>query len=77
MTTPRSRTQVSKVEWIDARVSVDGSPADLPIMTSYGVILYRDKQVLRICSLFGEDNEPRVVMAIPASLIKKIVSLRR
>ena len=64
--------KVSKVTWIDARVSVDGLPADLPMMTSYGVIIYKDKKKTCICSLFGENNEPRIVTAIPTSLILKI-----
>lgn len=70
MTMPRS--QVHRVEWIDARVTVDGLPADLPIMTSYGVIIYKDKKKVCVCSLFGENREPRIVTAIPTSLIKKI-----
>ena len=64
--------RVVKVEWVDARVSVDGLPADLPVMTSYGIVIYKDKTKICICSLFGENNEPRIVQAIPTSLVRKI-----
>ena len=60
------------VTWADARVSVDGSFPNLPIMTSIGVIIKKDKERVLICSLFGENDEPRVITAIPASLIRKI-----
>ena len=60
------------VEWIDARVSVDGSIPTLPLMTSIGVIIKKDKEKVLVCSLFGENNDPRVIIAIPASLIRKI-----
>ena len=63
--------KVVKITWTDARVSVDG-PCDLPLMTSYGVIIYKDKKKVCICSLFGENGEPRIVQAIPSSLVRKI-----
>lgn len=63
---------ICTVEWTDARVSVDGSNCTLPIMTSIGVIIDKDKDRVVICSLFGEDMEPRIVTTIPRSIIKKI-----
>jgi hypothetical protein len=63
------------VKWLDAQVSVDGTPPTLPVMTSYGVVIVSAKDRICLCSMFGEDNEPRVVMAIPRSLIKTITKL--
>ena len=60
------------VQWIDARVSVDGSNPTLPLMTSIGVITHRDKEKVVVCSLFGENKDQRVLTAIPKSLIRKI-----
>jgi len=70
-------SQVHRIEWTDARVSVDGLPADLPIMTSYGIIIYKDKKKVCLCSLFGENDEPRIVQAIPRSLVRNIQILRK
>jgi len=69
-------SQVHRIEWTDARVSVDGLPADLPIMTSYGIIIYKDKTKVCICSLFGENDEPRIVQAIPRSLIRNVRNIK-
>ena len=71
------KTTVVVIKWIDARVSVDGNIPTLPIMTSYGVIVHKDKEKICIASLTGEDGEGRVITAIPISLIKKIFTLRR
>ena len=69
-------SQIHRIEWLDARVSVDGLPADLPIMTSYGIVIYKDKTKVCICSLFGENDEPRIVQAIPSSLVRNVKRLR-
>ena len=63
---------ISMVTWVDARVSVDGTNPTLPLMTSIGVITHKDKEKVVICSLFGEGMEPRILTAIPRSLIRKI-----
>ena len=52
------------VQWIDARVSVDRTNPTLPLMTSIGVITHRDKEKIIVCSLFGEDNDSRIIVAI-------------
>jgi len=60
------------VEWWDAKVSVDGEMPDLPLMRSYGVIVYIGKDKVCIASLLGTNGDPRIITAIPRCLIKKI-----
>ena len=60
------------VQWLDARVSVDGTSPTLPLMTSIGVITHKDKEKIILCSMFGENKDQRVIMAIPTVLVKSI-----
>ena len=68
--------KVVEVTWEDARVSVDGCDLSLPLMTSYGVIVSRDKKKVCVCSLFGESGEPRVVQSIPTVLVQSIKKIK-
>jgi len=63
------------VEWLDAKVNVDGEMPELPLMKSYGVIIYKGKDKVCIASLLGTNSDPRIITAIPRSLIKKIISI--
>lgn len=67
---------VNIVEWLDAKVSLDGEPSDLPIMTSIGRIIHKDKTITIICSLFGDGVHPRILTHIPTVLIKKVRTIK-
>lgn len=61
---------VIEIKWRDAKVFVDPTDNfDLPIMTSIGFLMNRDKNKVLLASLIGTDGEPRVVTAIPTVLI--------
>ena len=64
--------QIVEIKWIDAKVFVD--PTDdfsLPIMTSIGYLIKKDKEKYLLANLLADDGMPRVVTAIPTCLIKK------
>ena len=71
------KDRVVIIEWLDARVSVDGEIPNCPIMQSIGVVIQEDKGKICIASLFAPRNEPRIITAIPRNLVKKIFRLRR
>ena len=73
---PRSKNQVSIVEWIDARVNIDGDIPVCPLMTSVGWIIHRDKKTTIVVSLKSETGEPRITTAIPSSLVRNIKRLK-
>ena len=61
------------VEWKDAKVFVD--PTDdfsLPIMTSVGFLIKKDKDKYLLANLLADDDMPRVVTAVPTCLVKKV-----
>ena len=74
---PSTKKQVCIIEWVDARVNIDGEIPTLPLMTSVGWIIHQDKKTTIVVSLKSETGEPRITTAIPTSLIKKITILRR
>jgi hypothetical protein len=66
-----------EVQWKDAKVFVD--PTDdfsLPIMTSIGYLIKKDKEKYLLANLLAEDGMPRVVTAIPIALVKKVTKLK-
>ncbi len=69
--------KVSVIQWLDARVSIDGTSPTLPLMTSIGVITHQDKEKIILCSMFGENKDQRVLMAIPKVLIRSIKKINK
>jgi hypothetical protein len=66
-----------EVQWKDAKVFVD--PTDdfsLPIMTSIGYLIKKDKEKYLLANLLAEDGMPRVVTVIPIALVKKVTKLK-
>ena len=69
--------KIVMVEWHDAKVFVD--PTDdfsLPIMTSVGFLIKKDKTKYLLANLLADDGMPRVITAIPRVLIKKVIYLK-
>jgi hypothetical protein len=64
--------QSVEITWLDAKVSVEGGLPDLPLMTSIGVVIHKDKLKTCVCSLFGPGGDPRIVTSIPTCLIKSV-----
>jgi hypothetical protein len=65
------------VKWVDAKVFVDPTEKfDLPIMTSIGFILSYTKEKLLLSNLIGTDNDPRIIVGIPSSLVRNVKRLR-
>ena len=70
------KNSIVEVFWEDARVSVDGSMPELPVMRSIGVIIDRNKKRILLCSMFGMDKDPRIITAIPTSLVRNVRRVR-
>ena len=75
---PPSTQKPVVVKWVDAKVFVDPTdgPFDLPIMTSVGFLLSHTKEKLLLSNLIGTDNDPRIITAIPSSLVRNVKRLR-
>ena len=66
------------VEWYDAKVFVD--PTDdfsLPIMTSVGYLIKKDKKKYLLANLLDEAGLPRIITAIPTVLVKSVKTINR
>ena len=73
---PSTKKQVCIIEWVDARVNIDGDIPTLPLMTSVGWIIHQDKKTTIVVSLKSETGEPRITTAIPSSLVRNVKRLR-
>ena len=71
-----TKETLAVIEWIDARVNIDGDIPVCPLMTSVGWIIHRDKKTTIVVSLKSETGEPRITTAIPSSLVRKIKKLK-
>ena len=70
--------KIIEIQWLDAKVFVD--PTDdfsLPIMTSVGYLIKKDKEKYLLANLLADDGMPRVVTAIPTVLIKSAKIINR
>ena len=70
------KDKIVEIFWEDAFVSVDGSMPELPVMRSIGVIIDSNKTRILLCSMYGKDNDPRIITAIPKSLIRKVRKIK-
>ena len=69
--------KIIEIRWADAKVFVD--PTDdfsLPVMTSIGYLVKKDKEKYLLANLVGEDGMPRVICAIPTVLIQKVTKIK-
>lgn len=66
---------IVEVSWIDASFVIDGPPPLPYVVTTYGILIERTSEYLRVASEDIGDNEYRAITTIPDSSVLGVRSL--
>jgi len=69
--------EIVLAKWLDAKVFIDpDGKCELPIMTSVGFLIDKNKKRLLLANLLAPDSDARVLTAIPMVLVQSIKKLK-